>query len=316
MSSAPKKIPLTENIDQKSLSAIIGIMFFLLSFFSMLTFNLFNEPALKKNVDDLLIHIIPVFEPDEGQQEDPHSLEKLTQEKSFTDDKLTLIYKRIISILKGTSGVDHLHKVMFEDIRKTLKQWHFEGPCGNFLEGVTIKASVLKDATFSIEPLLQKIKKIHPHTYFTYPQLENLEKPTSSIKSILKVFNLLFIVLLGTCFIILISLTTSGSLKTHKEAMDTLRLMGAKTSYIYSAYQKQIFKSTALGALIGGFFSLITLYLLNVLFEYFKIDVMRVNIFSSLNLQVIVILFIVFILLSIVTARKVISAALTEKKKN
>ncbi len=310
-------MPLTENIDQKSLPAITGIMFFLLSFFSMLTFNLFNEPPpLKKNVDDLFIHIIPVFEPDDEQQEDPHSLEKLTQEKSFIDDKLTLIYKRIISILKGTSGVDQLHKVAFEDITKTLKQWHFEGPCGNFLDGVTIKASILKDATFSIEPLLQKIKKIHPHTYFTYPQLENLEKTATSINSILKVFNLLFILLLGTCFIILISLTTHCSLKTHKEAMDTLRLMGAKTSYIYSAYQKQIFKSTALGALIGGFFSFISLYLLNVLFEYFKIDVARIHIFSSLNLQVIVILFIVFILLSIITTRKVISTVLNENKKN
>jgi cell division protein FtsX len=315
MSQALKKIPLTENIDQRSLPVIIGIMFFLLSFFSMLTFNLFNEPPPKKQVDELYVHIIPVFEPEIEQEEDPHSLEKLTQEKSLIDDKITLTYKRIISVLKGTPGVGHLHKVTFDDITRTLQQWHFEGPCSNFLEEVTIKVAVLKDGTFFIDPLVQKIKKIHPHTYFTYPPTENLEKTPSSINSILKAFNLLFIVLLGTCFIILISLTTRTSLKTHQDAMDTLRLMGAKKSYIYGAYQKQIFKNTALGALGGGFFSFIAMYLLKFLFEHFKIDVIRINILSALNLQVIIIIFIIFILLSIATTRRVISSVLNEKNK-
>lgn len=315
MNQALKKIPLTQNIDQKNLPLIIGIMFFLLSFFSMLTFNLFNEPAPKKKVDELFIHIVPLFEAETEQQDDPHSLEKLTQDKNLIDDKLTLIYKRIISILKGTAGVDHIHKVSIEDITKTLTYWHFKGPCNNFLEGIIIKAGILKDGAFSIEPLVQKIKKTHPHTYFTYPHIENLETTPSSIYNILKVFNLLFIVLLGICFIVLISITTRTSLKTHQDAMDTLRLMGAKTSYIYGAYQKQIFKNTALGALGGGVFSFITLYILNFLFEYFKIEGIRIHIFSALNLQVIIIILTIFILLSIATTRRVISSVLNEKNK-
>lgn len=295
-------IPLIDPKGKRSLSILIGFMFFLVTFFTIISFNLFQSRQHTKDFNSFFIHIAPIFEP-QNFNTDAHAID---QEKPIIATDLTIIYKKIVSLLKGTKNIHHITKMSIEDIAENLQYWQYNKNVFNLFDGITLFIQAEKNEPFEIEAFITKIKSIHPHTYFHFIPKQMSEKNTLPAFYIhFYIFFLPFSLLI--CFIIFLQIIMRYSTQMNAEIMSTLKLMGAKSSYVYNAYKKQIFTNTIMSITISSICCLMILYGINIIFSLLKAPPFLENVLSIQNIQIIFITAIIFIVLSMSITKKIVS---------
>ncbi|CAO5674759.1 MAG: hypothetical protein HEEMFOPI_00117 [Holosporales bacterium] len=329
------EIPLSHEMERRHLSAVVGIMVFLLTVLLILSvqiggsfFAWKNSMTYKltikiptKNLN--LLDQVPVLESETaeereaeiGQSEEDSSIEKAEPVPSLIKN-ITVedLYNKVTDLLKNTPSVIKFQKIQNQTGVSYLNQW-FGGNTNiqDFNLPLTIDVEFCEDKSLNIHSFLESISTIHPKIHVDYN--ERLQETLHILGNVLKVFSGLLIIIVTVCLILLITLVTQSSLKAHASIIDTLRLLGAKNRYIVNIYQFQAFKSVLFGGFMGAFLGIAVMYLSKYAIAYWGYSGFSYTLINTQTLQIFLIIPFLVAFLALFSARVVVKKELRKSSK-
>jgi cell division transport system permease protein len=312
------EIPLSREMEKRHLGLIVGILVFLVvtilsitfsisgSFFSFkeMTVNRFMIKIPTKNLD----YEIPLPEEKsenlKSEEKTPSEGELKAQKKNLTFEE---VYQKIVDVLKKTPFIVRFEKVSDQENNAFLKKW---GHHSNAIdqEYMLIDVEFLKEKTLCLDDLTRAFQDIHPKIVVDYN--EKLQAVFQLLTVSLKIFSLLLVSIVTFCILLLVTLITRASLKTHFSIIDILRLLGAKNSYIINVYQIQVIKSVFFGSILGSFCALPVLYITKYLIDYCGLYFFSFFILTIENLQIFLIVPFFMAVISFIVTRLVVMTEL------
>ncbi|MBP9752514.1 MAG: FtsX-like permease family protein [Proteobacteria bacterium] len=327
------EIPLSHEMERRHLSAVVGIMVFLLTVLLILSFqiggsffawqdSMMHKLTIKipqKNIN--LLEQTPVLEKEQEEEaqnldeKTPADDEKESEKKDMLPSlvkKVTVdeLYEKVCDLLKKTPAVIQFKKTN-NNIEGPLyfKQWFFKVETVDSLDiPLTIDVDFKKDNSFDIKNFLNALNDIHPKIHIDYN--ERLQEMLYVLGNVLKVFSALLIVVVTICLILLMTLVTRSSLKAHSSIIDVLRLLGAKNKYIVNIYQFQAFRSVLFGAFLGAMIGIALMYCLKFGVDYFGYSGFSFELFNIQTLQIFLLIPLIVAFLALFSARIVVKKEL------
>lgn len=167
----------------------------------------------------------------------------------------------IVSYLKTFPGVTKVEAVEQERLLDLLSPWVGQtNKLNNIPLPIIIDLDVKANADISLPDLVIGLQRFDAGV-----RVEAHARWLESIKTLrmaLQVIAIMFAVIIALAVISIITLVTKTGLATYQEIIDTLRLIGAKNSYIAAKFQQNAFRLTSNGALKGYVLAAITVVLL------------------------------------------------------
>jgi cell division transport system permease protein len=244
-------IPLMHGRNSKSASLIIGLMVFLLSLFCAAAFF----------INDSLDYWNAGFE------------HKLTVEIPATDDAgiRSKAINEVANVMQSMEPVASVNIIPDQDIARLLEPWLGADIVGNTIDLPALIDIKLKPNTevdiIAITKFLQQIRPgIQVEKHGQWRQV------SSSLVEIIKSLAIGIMLIVGFAVLLTVGMMTRSGLIVNREYIDTLRLIGAKSSYIAKQFQNQAFWVSLRGGLIGMILAFPAIYSAQWLIDYFNIS--------------------------------------------
>lgn len=168
----------------------------------------------------------------------------------------------IVGYLKTFPGVTKVEAVEQERLLDLLSPWVGQtNKLNNIPLPIIIDLDVKANADISLPDLVIGLQRFDAGV-----RVEAHARWLESIKTLrmaLQVIAIMFAVIIALAVVSIITLVTKTGLATYQEIIDTLRLIGAKNSYIAAKFQQNAFRLTSNGALKGYVLAAITVVLLS-----------------------------------------------------
>lgn len=313
-SAKPQEIPLSNKTERRHISVVVGILVFLLSVLFIAATNI-GGAFFSIKADHQLTIEIPVekLTYTKTKRVEVKNLETGEVQESKVEEEITPtsedLYIQVTDFLKKDPTVVKYEKISPDIIKKNLQKW--------FTTDADLqKLPIYIDVDFASKSKIDAKKfqngLINIHEKISIHFSERWISMLVLLSHVLKVVSVLFMGLITFCIVVLVTIITRSSLKTHFSIIEVLKYMGAKDSYIVNIYQKHVFSSVFTGGIFGVFMSIPVIYLFFMACSYFGINTPSFHLLAYDNIKVLISLPFFVTLIGILTTRIVVYRSLKE----
>ena len=230
----------------------------------------------------------------------------IANSNGMSEDQLNNIHSQKVNVvmqkIKEMENVESVQNVDPTKIKSLLANWVGEKDINSNFRLPTlldVKFKVSKD--FNIEYFKSQLRMISSDI-----KIENHSTWSQRLFSFGKSLSLIAVIIGGfifVCLSIIIALVTKSSLQAYYSTLDTLRLMGAKDSYIANIFQSQIMKASMKGGFIGFLLSIPIVYLFMIIMQHFGLNGITWNSVFFKNSLVLLLVPIIVTMISMLVSR-------------